>query len=70
MTIAGDHLNDYDWLIQNGEKCGEERMKKTVKDSQKILSKKLMEIQETGPTAMGPAVATAVAMASKGAAGS
>lgn len=38
-------------------------MNMPIKDSAKILSQKLMDIEETGPTALGPAVLTAVTMA-------
>lgn len=38
-------------------------MKLTVKDSAKQLQHKLMSMEETGPTALGPAVATSIAMA-------
>lgn len=63
MTIAGDKLYDQEFLLTNGAKQGQERMKLTVKDSAKELQKKIMEMEETGPTALGPAVATSIAMA-------
>lgn len=34
------------------------------------MQKKLMSLEETGPTALGPAVTTAIAMAAEGAPGS
>lgn len=42
----------------------------TVKESAKALQTKLMALEETGPTALGPAVATAIGMAAEGATGS
>lgn len=45
-------------------------MTKTIKESQKPLTDKLMSLEETGPTALGPALATGVAMAAQGATGS
>jgi len=45
-------------------------MTRTINASQKNLTDKLMSLEETGPTALGPALATAVAMAAEGAAGS
>lgn len=45
-------------------------MTKTINESQKNLTDKLMSFEETGPTALGPALATAVAMAAEGAPGS
>ena len=63
QVITGDKLNDYDYLIQNGEGQGKEKMSLTVKDSAEALKNKLMSLEETGPTALGPAVATSIAMA-------
>ena len=45
-------------------------MTKTIKESQKPLTDRLMSLEETGPTALGPALATGVAMAAQGATGS
>lgn len=42
----------------------------TVKESAEALKNKLMGLEETGPTALGPAVATSIAMAAEGAVGS
>lgn len=63
QTIAGDRLMDQEFLMNNGAQQGVERMKLTVKDSAKQLQHKLMSMEETGPTALGPAVATSIAMA-------
>ena len=64
QKITGDKLFDYDYLIENGVKQGELRMKQTIQESKKKLSDQLMSMEETGPTALGPAVATSIAMAS------
>lgn len=45
-------------------------MKKTINETQTQLTKKLMSLEETGPTALGPAVASAISMAAEGAPGS
>ena len=45
-------------------------MEHTINDSKKKLTDKLMGLEETGPTALGPAVATSIAMAAEGAPGS
>lgn len=45
-------------------------MKNKIGQTQKELAKKLMSIEETGPTALGPAVATSIAMAGESGAGS
>jgi hypothetical protein len=70
MTITGDKLFDYDFLIKNGEEQGTERMKYKINETIKDLSAKVMTLEENGPTALGPAVATSIAMASQGAPGS
>jgi Mg-chelatase subunit ChlD len=45
-------------------------MKNKINLTQNELTKKLMAIEETGPTALGPAIATSIAMAAEGAPGS
>jgi hypothetical protein len=45
-------------------------MQKPIKDTNGILSAKLMALEETGPTALGPALASAIALAGTGAPGS
>ena len=70
QTISGDKLSDYDFLIKNGTEQGGLRMNHKINETQKQLTEKLMGFEETGPTALGPAVATAIAMASEGAPGS
>jgi len=70
QTITGDHLNDFDWLENNGKAQGAERLTAPVKDSKEKLLQKLGQIEETGPTALGPAILTSVAMACTGKPGS
>ena len=45
-------------------------MQKPVAETYKVLSDKVMQIEETGPTALGPALLTAIGMAGTGKAGS
>ena len=45
-------------------------MKNKINLTHNELTKKLMAIEETGPTALGPAVSTSIAMAAEGASGS
>lgn len=61
---------NYEWLENNGKVQGVERMQKSVKDSKNKLLEKLSSIEETGPTALGPAILTSVAMACTGKPGS
>lgn len=70
QVITGDKLDNFDWLIENGQKKSKELLDKTVKDTGKFLQDKVMGIEETGPTALGPAVLTSVALAAEGAPGS
>jgi Mg-chelatase subunit ChlD len=69
-VITGDKLSNYDWLVENAGKMADEMLDKTVKETSKLLQEKVMGIEETGPTALGPAVLTSVALASKGKPGS
>ncbi len=70
QTISGDKLNNFDYLKENGKaQCGE-RLTQPISETKDMLKAKLDAIEETGPTALGPAVLTSVAMATQGAAGS
>lgn len=61
---------DYEFLSENGKKVATTHMNKTIGETKELLIAKLMGIEETGPTAMGPAALTSIAMAAEGAAGS
>jgi len=56
--------------MKNGAEQGVEKLNKPISDSFKKLTDKLMSIEETGATALGPAIATSIAMAAEGPAGS
>lgn len=70
VTITGDHLNNFDHLQNNGKIQATERLNKPVSETKDVLKAKLDAIEETGPTALGPGILTAVAMAAEGSAGS
>ena len=70
QTITGDHLNDYKWLEDNGKAQSAERLTMGIGESKQSLINQISAIEETGPTALGPGVLTAVAMASTGKPGS
>lgn len=70
QIITGDKLQNFDWLVKNGEEKASELLSKTVKETSKSLQDKVMSIEETGSTALGPAVLTSVALACKGNPGS
>ena len=70
QVITGDKLNDFDYLENNGKTQAGTHLQQSVGESAKTLSDKIMAIEETGPTAMGPAVLTSIAMACQGNPGS
>lgn len=70
QIISGDKLFDYDYLLENGTKQGKTRLNSKISETKEKLTKKLMSLEETGPTALGPAVATSIAMAAEGGPGS
>lgn len=59
VIIAGDKLSDQNALLELGSKCQITTPISTSKDS---LITKLYQLSETGATALGPAIATAVGM--------
>lgn len=70
QTITGDHLNNFEWLQNNGKAQAAERLTQPISATKENLSAKLDAIEETGPTALGPGILTSVAMAAEGSAGS
>jgi len=60
VVITGDKLIDEEVLKTIGRA---HELKNCIRDSQKSLSSKLWSLEETGPTALGPALLTAVSMA-------
>ena len=70
QNIAGDKLTNFDFLLENGKTQASSSLSKSIKDTKEALQKNVMAIQETGPTALGPALLTSVAMALNGKAGS
>lgn len=71
MTINDPSmLNHYDMLLQNGLTQADERMNKTISETKDALISRVGQMKTKGRTALGPAVLTSVAMASKGAPGS
>lgn len=56
--------------MNNGIQSSKLLFNKTIKDTQKPLQSKLMSLEETGPTALGPALLTSIALASEGTPGS
>lgn len=69
-TFAGDKLHDYEGLIETAQKDAEVYMSKTVEETKDDLIRRLEQIEESGQTALGPALTLALGMAAKGAPGS
>jgi len=61
---------NYDYLRDSGFNGANELMQKPISATQKTLQDKLLKMEENGPTALGPALLSSVAMASMGAPGS
>lgn len=70
QVITGDHLSNFEYLRDNGRAQAAERLTQPIVETKDALKARLDQIEETGPTALGPAILTSVAMASQGAAGS
>jgi len=62
VTIAGDKLDDYDQLLQLGKS---QSPGVPISKAKKALSTKLFALEETGPTALGPALLVCIGMASQ-----
>ncbi|CDW86904.1 type a von willebrand factor domain-containing protein [Stylonychia lemnae] len=70
QIIAGDKLFSYDYLIENGTAEGQNRLQHAINKTKDQLVNQIMSVEETGPTALGPALATAISMAAQGNPGS
>mmetsp|Transcript_25119 Transcript_25119/g.32763 ORF Transcript_25119/g.32763 Transcript_25119/m.32763 type:complete len:715 (+) Transcript_25119:198-2342(+) len=60
MTIAGDRLQNKDEILLAGASYS---VDVPISESKEVLTEKLFGIEETGATALGPAVVTALGMA-------
>ena len=63
-------MRDYDKLMEIGLEEGVERMKAPISQTKDSLLQRVGELRVNGLTALGPAMLTSIAMASKGAPGS
>lgn len=68
--ITGDKLNNKDICLNIGLEKYESLISSTITDSGKRLINKLASLKETGKTALGPALAVSLGLASKGKPGS
>lgn len=70
LVVSGDKLNNFEFLKKNGMDSTDTHMQKPIAEVNDSVLEKLYDLQESGPTALGPALLTAVAMATQGSAGS
>jgi hypothetical protein len=70
QVVSGDKLNDFEFLKKNGVDCTDTHMTKSISEVNEKVIDELYELQESGPTALGPALLTAIAMATQGSSGS
>ena len=70
MGGSYDFMCDFDFCFKTGRKAADTHMKNKVADTRNRLLRKVKQLEVRGRTALGPAVLTSVAMASKGAPGS
>ena len=70
QIIAGDNLFNFARLVTLFENKFSEVLSAPIKLSKEILCKKILDLQESGSTALGPALLVSVILASQGGAGS
>eukprot|EP01119_Soliformovum_irregulare_P010427 TRINITY_DN2560_c0_g1_i1.p1 TRINITY_DN2560_c0_g1~~TRINITY_DN2560_c0_g1_i1.p1 ORF type:complete len:705 (-),score=229.00 TRINITY_DN2560_c0_g1_i1:13-2127(-) len=61
-TVVGDRLMSYDQMFKVGQ---DYEIQKTVSEAKEALNQKLFQLEETGPTALGPALVVALGIATK-----
>jgi hypothetical protein len=62
VTIAGDKLDDYDQLLRLGQS---QSAGQPISKTKQALSTKLFSLEETGPTALGPALLVCIGIAAQ-----
>lgn len=68
--ITGDKLYEFEVLKEWAMKRKDIYLEKCVRESCDLLRRKVMELEENGPTALGPALLVSIILASAGGAGS
>lgn len=59
ITVSGDRLSNMEALLEVG---ANNTLNHAISDSRELLAKMLFDLEEGGPTALGPAVLTAIGM--------
>lgn len=70
IKLTGDKLLDYGKILNSVENKFAEIMARPVSVTKEQLCKRLLSLEENGPTALGPALLASVALGSQGGAGS
>lgn len=68
--VRGDKLQNYEFLLEHGKKLSQTFLGSNIAQTHDHLAQKLYQLEETGPTALGPGLITAVAMAAESGHGS
>ena len=69
-VFAGDRLKDRDFIIHESNKLAQSHLNSPIGKSYEALSKEVAQLEESGPTALGPALLAAVTLAAEGKPGS
>ena len=67
--LTGDKLNSFETCFEAGISL-QSKLKSSIKDTYENLTEKITNLSESGPTALGPALISAIGLASEGLSGS
>ena len=67
--LTGNKLNNFEICFETGV-ASQSKLKSIVKDTHENLTGKVLGLSESGPTALGPALVSAIGLASEGISGS
>lgn len=70
LSLAGDKLMDYEKVVSSVQGKHDEILGRPIGATKDQLCKRLLELEETGPTALGPALLASVSLAGQSGAGS
>lgn len=70
ITLTGNKLMDFEKIASSVENKFNEIMARPISVTKEQLCKRLLSLEETGPTALGPALLASVALAGQGGVGS
>lgn len=70
QIIAGDRLNDKEYILNAAKKLKLTHLQQTIGKSYETLASTVDKLEESGPTALGPALLASVTLAAAGKPGS